>query len=54
MEIYKLLVEIIKNPNVPRFYRKLEELYKRAEMENESLAFQNLIEVKFNKNVTDN
>jgi len=54
MEVYKLLIEVIKNPNIPRFYRKLEELYKELNMENESKAFQNLVEIRFNKNVSDN
>lgn len=54
MEVYKLLAELIKNPSAPRFYRKLEELYKKMNMKNESDAFRNLIETRFNKNASDN
>ena len=50
MGIYELLVEIVKNPDAPKFYRQLYEHYKSKGMDNESQAVLYLIETKFKKN----
>lgn len=54
MEVYVTLVEMIKNPDAPKFYRDLQKFYKNKGMENEAQAFLKLLEIKFNKNVSDN
>lgn len=54
MEPYKIISEIIKDPDVPKFYRMLQEFYRKKNMENESNAILKLLEIKFNNNVSDN
>jgi hypothetical protein len=54
MEVYKILLEVINNPEAPKFYRDLQNFYKNEGMENESEAFLKLLEIKFKKNVSDN
>lgn len=53
MDVFKILLEVINNPEAPKFYRDLQNFYKEAGMENESEAFLELLEVKFKKNVSD-
>ena len=49
MELYKILIDLVKNPLVPRFYRELRNYYQYAGKINEVTAFDFLIEHKFNK-----
>jgi hypothetical protein len=51
MEIYKLLLDLIKSPEDPIHYIKLKEHFNSS---NESLALQHLLCVKFDVNNTNN
>lgn len=54
MEIYKILLELVKNPKATKPYKDLAETYKLLEKENEFKAFMKLIEIKFKKNESNN
>jgi len=47
MEIYKILLEILDKPDIPKFYRKLRSHYEKNGHSHEVSAFNYLIEKKF-------
>jgi hypothetical protein len=49
MEIYKILIEIIEQPEAIQFYKNLQKYYESQKMTNESDAVLHLIENKFKK-----
>ena len=54
MKIYNIIVNIIQNPLIPRYYKELHDYYEFVEEKELTLAFSYLIEHKFNKNDSTN
>ena len=47
MELYQILINLVKHPSAPRFYRELRDYYLKSGMFNEAAAFDRLLEHKF-------
>lgn len=54
MNLYKIIVNLIENPNTPRFYRMARDYYNSVGKTNEAAAFSYLLKMKFGEDDTTN
>lgn len=52
-ELQKIIINIIKNPNIPKSYRELSSYFKSKNKKIETEAINYLLEIKFNEKDSD-